>query len=34
MELQMQDVNPIVFWLKLIGGMLSIVLSGLIWVQM
>ena len=34
MELDMKDVNPIVFVLKLIGGVLSIVLSVLLWIQM
>jgi hypothetical protein len=34
MELDMKDVNPVIFWMKLIGGVFSIILSGLLWVQM
>jgi hypothetical protein len=34
MELDMPKVNPLIFWFKLIGGILSIFISGLIWAQM
>lgn len=34
MELDMTHVNPIVFWVKLIGGLLAIFLSTILWVQM
>lgn len=30
----MHNVNPIIFWMKLVGGLLSIFLSLLLWVQM
>ena len=34
MELDMPKVNPLVYWFKLIGGIFSIFISALLWVQM
>lgn len=34
MELDMKNVNPIVFWLKLIGGFFALILSVMLWIQM
>jgi len=30
----MEKVNPVVYWLKLLGGIFSILLSIMLWVQM
>jgi hypothetical protein len=34
MELEMEKVNPVVYWIKLVLGLLSFILSVMIWVQM
>jgi hypothetical protein len=34
MELDMLHVNPVIFFMKLIGGLLAMILSVIIWVQM
>jgi hypothetical protein len=34
MELEMEKVNPVVYWLKLMAGIFSVLLSIMLWVQM